>query len=240
LPALLELHDVAKSFGSVQAVRGVSLELAAAEALGVVGPNGAGKTTVLNLIGGSLKADRGRVVFDGREITRLPSHHRCRIGIGRTFQIPRPFSGLTAFENVLVGFTYGRARTGEGAESACLPALERVGLLHKANRLAGSLTLLERKRLEIARAIVTQPRVLLLDEVAGGLTEPEVHQLVDTVKDLRAQGIAIVWIEHVVHALLSAVDRLLALAEGRTLMDGDPQEVMSSPALRDVYLGREL
>jgi branched-chain amino acid transport system ATP-binding protein len=240
LPALIELHDVSKSFGSVAAVRGVSLTLEPAEALGIVGPNGAGKTTVLNLIGGTLRPDRGRVVFDGRDITRLPSHHHARIGIGRTFQIPRPFGGLTAYENVLVAYTYGKAVSSGGAEAACVEVLERVGLRRKANAVAGSLTLLERKRLEIARAVATTPRVLLLDEVAGGLTEPEVNELVGTIKDLRAAGIAIVWIEHVVHALLSVVDRLVALAEGRNLIEGEPREVMASPKLRDVYLGREL
>jgi branched-chain amino acid transport system ATP-binding protein len=240
LPALIELRDVSKSFGSVAAVRDVSLTLDPGEALGIVGPNGAGKTTVLNLIGGTLKPDRGRVVFDGRDITRLPSHHHSRVGIGRTFQIPRPFGGLTAYENVLVAYTYGRAGARGEAAGACLRVLEQAELAHKANTVASSLTLLERKRLEIARAVATKPRLLLLDEVAGGLTEPEVNALVATVKELRAEGIAIVWIEHIVHALLSVVDRMLALAEGRNLIEGEPREVMASPALRDVYLGREL
>jgi branched-chain amino acid transport system ATP-binding protein len=240
LPALVEVHDVSKSFGSVAAVRGVSLTLHEGEALGIVGPNGAGKTTVLNLIGGTLKPDRGRIVFDGRDITRLPSHHHCRVGIGRTFQVPRPFGGLTAYENVLVAYTYGTSAGRARAESTCMQVLERVRLADKANAVASSLTLLERKRLEIARAVATNPRVLLLDEVAGGLTEPEVNALVATITDLREQGIAIVWIEHVVHALLSVVDRMLALAEGRNLIEGEPREVMASPVLRDVYLGREL
>ena len=240
MPVLVELHDVSKSFGSVAAVRDVSLTLEQGEALGIVGPNGAGKTTVLNLIGGTLKPDRGRILFDGRDITRLASHHHCRVGIGRTFQIPRPFGGLTAYENVLVAHAHGAPHGRGEAESACVDVLRRVGLGRKANTLAGSLTLLERKRLEIARAVATKPRVLLLDEVAGGLTEPEVNELVGTIKELRAEGIAIVWIEHVVHALLSVVDRLLALAQGRNLIEGEPREVMASPKLRDVYLGREL
>jgi branched-chain amino acid transport system ATP-binding protein len=238
--ALVELREVSKSFGSVKAVQGVSLSLEPGEALGVVGPNGAGKTTVLNLIGGTLRPDRGRVVFDGRDITRLPTHHHCRLGIGRTFQIPRPFGGLTAYENVLVAHTYGTSGGRGEADSVCRDVLRRVGLADRANTAAASLTLLERKRLEIARAVATKPRVLLLDEVAGGLTEPEVNDLVETIRDLRGQGIAIVWIEHVVHALLSVVDRLLALAEGRNLIEGDPREVLASPKLRDVYLGKEL
>jgi len=223
----------------VQAVQKVSLHLADGEALGIVGPNGAGKTTVLNLIGGTIRPDAGSIMFDGRDVTRAGSHDRCRLGFGRTFQIPRPFGGLTVYENVLVAYTYGRGGSPRRAKGDCLPVLERVDLAHKANLPAGSLTLLERKRLELARAIVTRPRVLLLDEVAGGLTDPEVAVLVALVRSLREEGVAIIWIEHIVHALLSVVDRLLALAEGRPLVEGDPAEVMASPVLRDVYLGRE-
>jgi len=240
LPALLELHDVSKSFGSLRAIEAVSLHLNEGEALGIVGPNGAGKTTLLNVVAGSLRADHGRVLFEGRDITQLPGHEHCRAGIARTFQIPRPFGGLTAFENVLVGATYGRGETDEDRQQASVEALERAGLLGKANALAGSLTLLERKRLELARALATSPRVLLLDEIGAGLTEPEVHQLVGTIQDLRAEGVSIVWIEHIVHALLSVVDRLVALAAGRKLIEGEPQAVISSEELRHVYLGSEL
>ena len=239
--ALLELHDVTKSFGSVQAVGGVSLHLAEGEALGVVGPNGAGKSTVLNLIAGTTRSDGGRIVFDGRDITQLASHQRPRLGIARTFQVPRPFGGLTAYENVLVAYTYGRrSAVRSSAESACLEALGTAGLSAKANTLAGSLTLLERKRLELARAIVTGPRVLLLDEVAGGLTEPEVNALVATVRGLRDAGVAIIWIEHIVHALLSMVDRLVALVMGSVLLEGNPHDVVASSVLRDVYLGQTI
>jgi branched-chain amino acid transport system ATP-binding protein len=239
LPALIELHGVSKSFRSVRAIHDVSLHLDEGEALGIVGPNGAGKTTLLNLIAGTTKPDDGRIVFDGRDITRLPGHRHCRVGIGRTFQIPRPFGGLTAYENVLVAASYGRERRGDPRD-ACVGALEQVGLLRKANTQAGSLTLLERKRLELARAIVTEPRALLLDEIAGGLTEPEVVELVATVQELRARGVSILWIEHIVHALLSVVDRLVALVQGRTLLEGEPRAVIQSPELRDVYLGTEL
>jgi branched-chain amino acid transport system ATP-binding protein len=239
-PPALQLDGVSKSFGSFRALDDVSLTVDAGEALGIVGPNGAGKTTLLNVIGGAFRADRGSLVFEGQDLARLPLHRRCRAGIGRTFQIPRPFSGLTAYENVLVAHTYGRAGGDRHAETACVTVLERVGLRDKANVVAGSLTLLQRKRLELARALVTEPRLLLIDEVAGGLTEPEVNELVETVKQVHAEGVAIVWIEHIVHALLAVVDRLLCLAEGRILIVGDPHEVMASPMLRDVYLGREL
>ena len=239
-PPALRLDGVSTLFGSFRALDDVSLTVGAGEALGIVGPNGAGKTTLLNVIGGTLRADRGSLAFHGRDITRLASHHHCRVGIGRTFQIPRPFAGLTAYENILVAHTYGRSGDDREAERACLAMLGTVGLREKANTVAGSLTLLQRKRLELARALVTKPRLLLIDEVAGGLTEPEVKELVETVKQVRADGVAIIWIEHIVHALLSVVDRLLCLAEGRVLIEGDPHEVMASPKLRDVYLGGEL
>jgi branched-chain amino acid transport system ATP-binding protein len=239
LPALVELHGVSKSFGSVKAIENVSVTIEEGEALGIVGPNGAGKTTLLNDVAGSLRADRGSVLFEGRDITRLAGHAHCREGIARTFQIPRPFAGLTAFENVLVGATHGR-RGHKAGQQACLDALEQARLLGKANALASRLTLLERKRLELARALVTEPRVLLLDEIGGGLTEPEVLELVETIKALSAEGLTIVWIEHIVHALLSVVGRLVALAAGRMLIEGDPQAVISSPELRGVYLGTDL
>jgi branched-chain amino acid transport system ATP-binding protein len=240
LPALVELHGVSKSFGSVKAIADVSLTADEGEALGIVGPNGAGKTTLLSVIAGSLRADAGRVLFEGRDITRLSGHEHCRAGIARTFQIPRPFAGLTAFENVLVGATYGRRDANGNLQQVCAEALEQARLLGKANALAGELTLLERKRLELARALVTAPRLLLLDEIGGGLTELEVLELVETIKELRDRGITIVWIEHIVHALLSVVDRLVALAAGRKLIEGDPQTVMQSAELQDVYLGSEL
>jgi branched-chain amino acid transport system ATP-binding protein len=207
------------------------------EAVGVIGPNGAGKTTALNVMAGRLRPDRGRVVFDGRDVTALPAHARCRTGIVLTHQIPHPFEAMTVFENVLVGATYGGSQSERDAGAGSLAALEQSGLAAKANVRAGALTLLERKRLELARALATRPRVLLLDEIAGGLTEPEVLALVGVIRDVRAQGVSIVWIEHVVHALRAAVDRLIAIDFGRSLMDGPPEVVMASPEVQRVYLG---
>jgi branched-chain amino acid transport system ATP-binding protein len=192
------------------------------------------------VIAGNLRVDDGTVLFAGRDITGLASHKHCRTGIARTFQIPRPFGGLTAYENVLVGASYGTGDGNRDAQHACVEALTHARLLDKANALAGQLTLLERKRLELARALATRPKLLLLDEIGGGLTELEVLDLVDTIKELRGRGITIVWIEHIVHALLSVVDRLVALAAGRKLIEGEPQTVIESPQLRDVYLGSEL
>ena len=215
----------------------LSLAVDEREAIGVIGPNGAGKTTALNVMAGRLRPDRGAVVFDGRDVTAMPAHARCRAGIALTHQIPHPFEAMTVFENVLVGATHGGGRTERDAYTGCGAALEQSGLAARANTRAGTLTLLERKRLELARALATRPRVLLLDEIAGGLTEPEVQALVGVIRDVRAHGVAIVWIEHIVHALRSAVDRLVAIDFGRTLVDGAPDVVMASPEVQRVYLG---
>jgi branched-chain amino acid transport system ATP-binding protein len=237
--AFLELEGLSKSYGALKVIDDLHVHLDAGEALGVVGPNGAGKTTMLHLVAGQLRPDAGRVRFDGRDITGLPARTRCQLGLARTYQVPQPFAGMTVYENVLVGASFGRARGDRDPHAAALEALELTELTSRANRLAGSLTLLERKRLELARALATGPRVLLLDEVAGGLTEPEVHQLVATIKRVRQAGVSIVWIEHIVHALLSVVDRIVAIDFGRKLIEGDPHTVMASPEVRDVYLGAE-
>jgi branched-chain amino acid transport system ATP-binding protein len=247
--ALLELEGLSKSFGALKVIDDLDVRLDEGEALGVVGPNGAGKTTMLHLAAGQLRPDAGRVRLGGRDVTGLPARARCQLGLARTYQVPQPFSGMTVYENVLVGATFGggsggpkhsppEGRAGE-AHSAALAALELAELTGYANRLAGSLTLLERKRLELARALATGPRALLLDEVAGGLTEPEVHQLVATIGRVRQAGVSIVWIEHIVHALLSLVDRIVAINFGRKLIEGEPRAVMASPEVRDVYLGVE-
>ncbi len=237
MPALLALEHVSKSFGSLAVIDDLSLAVDDGEALGVIGPNGAGKTTALNLMIGRLRPDRGAVVFAGRDVTRVPPHARCRAGIALTHQIPHPFEALTVFENVLVGATHGAGQPERNAVPGALTALELSGLTRFANRRAGTLTLLERKRLELARALATRPRVLLLDEIAGGLSEPEVQQLLEVIRRVRAEGVTIVWIEHIVHALRSAVDRLVAISFGRNLMDGPPDVVMASAEVRRVYLG---
>ncbi len=233
---LLQLNGLCKRFGGLQVIDNLSTTLQASELLGVVGPNGAGKTTLFNLIAGDLRPDAGSVVFDGQGITSMPAHQRCRAGIGRTYQIPLPFAGMTVFENVLVGAAHGR-RARRGSYDLSLQALRAAGLLSKANIQAADLGLLDRKRLEVARALATEPRLLLLDEVAGGLTEPEVVELVALIRQVRAQGVAIIWIEHIVDALLSVVDRLMCLSAGRVLMDGDPAAVLASSEVQAVYLG---
>ena len=238
---LLSVVDINKRFGALHVVDSFTFEVAEGEALGIVGPNGAGKTTLLNLIAGDFRADSGSVVFDGHDISALPAHRRCQRGIGRTAQIPRPFEGLTVFENVLVGASHGSGgRISGSTDIAAIEAVERAGMGPKINVLAGSLPLLDRKRLELARALAIQPRLLLLDEIAGGLTEAEVLELVDTIKEIHSSGVAIVWIEHIVHALLRVVDRMMAVDAGRKLIEGDPAAVMASAEVRSVYLGDEV
>jgi branched-chain amino acid transport system ATP-binding protein len=238
---LVEIIGVTRRFGSLTVVDDLTFDVVEGEALGIVGPNGAGKTTVLNLIAGDLRPHRGEIRFDGRDITRQSTNARCRLGIGRTAQVPRPFTGLTTFENVLVGATFGAGARADGSskEALAVESMTRAGMASKANVPAGALTLLDRKRLELARALATCPRVLLLDEIAGGLTDEELGVLVTSIDEICRSGVTVVWIEHVVHALLSVVDRVLAMDFGRKLIEGDPHEVMSSRAVRDVYLGTD-
>jgi len=232
----IDVIAVSKSFGT-PVIDALSFSVARGEAVGIVGPNGAGKTTLLNLIAGDLKPDSGEILIDGVDVTRNPPHQRCHAGLARTAQIPRPFEGLTVFENVLVGATYGSRLAGRDRIDLAVDALDRTAMLAKANTTAASLGLLDRKRLELARALATQPTVLLLDEIAGGLTEAEVAELIDKVRELHDSGITIVWIEHIVHALVAVVTRIMAMSFGRKIAEGDPREVMSSAAVREVYLG---
>ena len=239
MTAILTLEAVSKRFGAVVVADHFDLSLAPGEALGVIGPNGAGKTSLFNMIAGAVRADAGRVLFEGRDINALSPASRCRIGIGRSFQIPQPFSGLTVFENLCVPAFFGNTRVNSNVERRCVEVLEMTGLLPKANAVASSLTLLERKRLELARALAGNPRLLLLDEIAGGLTPHECDDLIVAIKQVRATGVAIVWIEHVVHALMAVIDRLLVLNQGRKLMEGEPRQVMASREVREIYLGVE-
>jgi branched-chain amino acid transport system ATP-binding protein len=213
------------------------MALAPGQALGVIGPNGAGKTTLFNLITGGLAPDAGRVYLQERDITALSPHERCRIGLGRSYQIPHPFVGMSVFENLLVGASFGTGKPERQCHGLCAEILERTGLIDKANALAGSLTLLERKQLEMARALASQPQVLLFDEIAGGLTEAECSELVEHIREIRASGVSVIWIEHIVHALMSVVDRLMVINFGRVIADGDPEPVMASKDVQQIYMG---
>ena len=234
---ILKLENLSKSFNSIRAIDAVDLEVAQGEALGVIGPNGAGKTTLFNLVTGLLRPDTGSVWFDGRDITRAPPRVRCIAGIGRSFQIPHPFESLTVFENLLVAAIHGRRRREAQVIDPCGEILERTGLIAFANRRAGMLNLLGRKRLELARALASAPRLLLLDEIAGGLSEAECAELVQLVQDIKNSGVTIVWIEHVVHALVSVVSRLVVLNFGRKIVEGEPRTVMASDEVREIYMG---
>ncbi len=236
-PTVLSAHGVHKRFGALTVVDGVDFALAADEAVGIVGPNGAGKTTFLDVLAGEQSASAGTVRFRDRDISRLGAAQRCRLGIGRSHQVPRPFGAMTVFENVMVGASGGGALRGRAATNRGIEVLDRTGLLPVANRTAESLGLLARKRLELARALATDPAVLLLDEIAGGLTDEETVELVATIQDLRRQGVAIVWIEHILHVLLQVCQRLVCLASGRIVADGDPDTVMKDPAVVEAYLG---
>lgn len=238
--SVLSLKNVSKSFGSLKVTDDVSFDVPEGQALGIIGPNGAGKSTLFNLITGNLMSDAGQIHFRGRDVTRVSAMRRCLDGVGRSFQIPQPFDKLTVFENLLVAATHGRATSESEVTADCASVLERTGLMPKANATAGSLSLLERKRLELARAMATGPTLLLLDEIAGGLTEGECQSLVQTIREIHAEGVTIIWIEHVLHALTSVVERLLVLDFGRVIGIGDPSEIMESREVKEIYLGIEV
>ena len=238
-PALLELAGVSKRFGRITVADQLSLRFHAGELVGIVGPNGAGKSTLFAMIAGDVAPDAGDISLDGRLLRRVDPAGRCKLGIARTYQVPRPFDNMTVFENLLVAaYRGGRLSRIEGYRVAA-EILEQTGLARQANTPAVRLGLLQRKRLELARGLATRPRVLLLDEVAGGLTDPEVVELVAIVGEAQARGITIVWVEHVVHALTKSVSRVICLAGGKLIAEGRPHEVLGNPEVKEVYLGTD-
>ena len=237
---LLHVDGVCRNFGALRAVDGLSFEVGEGEALGILGPNGAGKSTLFNLISGDIRPSAGAIRLREREITHLPSYKRCRMGIGRSYQIPQPFGRMTVFENVLAAASFSSGRGESPTYDLCIDVLDRTGLLDKCNSAAHTLTLLERKRLELARALATKPILLLLDEIAGGLTDGECHELIEVINVVRSSGVSIIWIEHVVHVLLATVDRLLVINFGKYLAEGEPHTVMANIAVQEVYMGIEV
>lgn len=237
---ILELKNVSKSFGQLKVADDVSFAVPAGEALGIIGPNGAGKSTLFNLTTGNLSPDAGTVTFQGRDVTRVPAMQRCFAGVGRSFQIPQPFDNLTVFENLLVAAMHGRNMDQREVQEACALILEQTELLPVANTSASGLSLLQRKRLEMARALATDPKLLLLDEIAGGLTDAECVALIDTIRAVHARGVTIIWIEHVLHALTRVVERLLVLDFGKVIAIGKPDEIMNRQDVREIYLGIEV
>ena len=239
MPEILLVQNLTKTFGNLTAVDQLTFDVQEGEILGMMGPNGAGKTTVFNLITGVYGPSRGKVIYKGKDVTHLSAAHRCHLGIGRTYQIPRPFENMTVFENLLVGAEYGANLKGNPARVEATNILDFTGLLSKKEVFAGKLPLLDRKRLELARALATKPNLLLIDEVAAGLTEAEVEALLHIVKSIQAKGVTILWVEHILMMMNKGVDRLLVINGGKWLLCGDPRECMESKDVQEVYLGME-
>ncbi len=236
---LLALHAVSKSYGALKVIDDITLSVSEGETLGILGPNGAGKTTLFNLISGDVRADAGRIEYEGRDVTGLKPHQRCQAGIGRSYQVPQPFGNMSVFENLVTAACFGAQQSEREAWNTAHEVLEQTGLMLHANKPAGGLTLLNRKRLELARALATRPKLLLLDEIAGGLTEHEAKQLVEELQRIKSRGMTMIWIEHVVHALLSLADRLFVINFGQKLAEGEPRAVMNDGEVRRVYMGME-
>ena len=236
---LLELKQVSRSFGGLAAVKAVDLHVQAGEIVGLIGPNGAGKTTLFNLITGMYRPNSGAVLFEGADVTRLPPDARCRLGIARTFQLVRPFPNLSVLDNVTVGSVYGHqpARSRRAGEASAREALELIGLDHRAGQLARTLTLVDRKRLELARALATHPKLLLLDELLAGLNPSEVVLAMELVRRIRAAGVTIVMVEHLVKALFGVSDRVTVLSAGEKICEGTPEAVAQDARVVDAYLG---
>jgi branched-chain amino acid transport system ATP-binding protein len=232
----LTVQGLCKAYGEIVVADDVSFELGHGECLGVIGPNGAGKSSLFNLLTGVATPDRGSIRLGGKELVGVPAHRRARMGVARAFQIPQPFAHLTVFENVLAAASFGAGLHGDAAADSAMAALARTGLAPHWAMLAGALPLLDRKRLEVAKGIAAAPRLLLLDEVAGGLTEREVHEVVELVSELK-RSYAVIWIEHIPHALKAVADRVMVLHFGRQLLDDTPQAVMDSEIVREIYMG---
>jgi branched-chain amino acid transport system ATP-binding protein len=239
MAAVLALRNVSKSFGAITIAKDLDCAVEPGEAVGVLGPNGAGKTTLLGLITGTIAPNAGFVEYEGRDINRVSPESRCRMGIARAFQVPQPFNEMTVFENLTVAACHGAQVAQRAAQRRSLTILDQCGLMAEANTPAGRLTLLNRKRLELSRALATEPKVLLLDEIAGGLNQHECENLVALIKQVHATGVTIVWIEHVLHALLSVVTRALVLYQGKFIADGDPHKVIKQPKVAEIYMGIE-
>ncbi|MBY3343443.1 ABC transporter ATP-binding protein [Rhizobium laguerreae] len=235
--AFLSANGIHKRFGALVVLENLDFSMGDGEAVGIVGPNGAGKTTLLSVLAGAFPPNEGSITFDGVDVTRRTAAERCRSGLVRTHQIPKPFGGMTTFENVFVAASHGNAASREEAYERVVDALSLCGMLEVANRPADTLGLLDRKRLELARALATQPRLLLLDEIGGGLTDGEASELVETILELRRRGIGIVWIEHIVHILVQVAERLICMDAGRIIADGEPKTVMGDAEVVKAYLG---
>ena len=234
---VLSITGVNKYFGGLAAINDLSFDVRPGEILGLMGPNGAGKTTLLNVIAGEYKPDSGKIKFQGKDIAGLPPHKTCRLGIARTFQVPQPFASLTTLQNIAVAGRYGRGLDKATAESEAAEILDMVQLSDKKDVPAKGLLVLSLKRLELARALATRPTLLLLDEVAAGLTDVEIPQLLDILKKVHATGITFILIEHVMRVMMEAVDRIVVMEEGMKIAEGTPKEIMEDRKVIEAYFG---
>jgi len=234
---ILSFENVSSGYTNIRVLDNLSFDVVEGEVFGVIGPNGCGKTTMLNTLAGLVKCSDGRIVFEGKDISKLPPFVRCSLGIGRTFQVPRPFEKMSVMENVLVASVHGAGLSKREGEKKAMEVLERVGMKDSIRVRAGELTLLDRKRLEIARALGSAPKLLLLDEVAAGLTELEVKEVMNLVDELKKEKLTIVWIEHILETMLKSADRLMCMAEGKSAIIGEPKSVIESKIVEELYLG---
>lgn len=232
----LQVRGLCKAYGQVVVADQIDLDLSAGQCLGVIGPNGAGKSSLFHLLTGTVSADAGQIVLEGTDISGKPVHQRARLGVARAFQVPQPFGHLSVFQNALAAASFAGGLHGDAAAQAAGDALRLCGLASAADKTAGALPLLDRKRLEMAKAVASGPRLLLLDEVAGGLTEREVQQMVELVGELK-QRYAVIWIEHIAQALRAVADRIMVLHFGRKLLEDTPSQVMDSAIVHEIYMG---
>ncbi len=234
---ILSVVNAHKHFGGVAAVSDLSFEVQTGEVIGLMGPNGAGKTTLLNIIAGEYKPDSGKIIFKDHDITGLAPHQICKLGIARAFQIPQPFTQLTALENVVVSAIYGQGLSKSAAKSEAERILDFVGLLDRKDILTKNLLVLTLKRLELARVLATKPELVLLDEVAAGLTEEEIPAFLDLLKKVREMGITIILIEHVIKVMVEAVDRIVVMDKGTKIAEGKTSDIMVNRSVIEAYLG---
>jgi branched-chain amino acid transport system ATP-binding protein len=236
---LLDVQHVTKRFGGFHALTDVSLQVHDGERVGLIGPNGSGKTTLINCIAGVLRIDGGRIRFRGTDITTRPAHQRTRLGIARTFQIPKPFTSMTMLENLCIPLTYVRPRQVHGGDiaSAAMAILERIGLVGKAHVTVSSLTLIELRKLELARAMAAQPKLLISDEAMAGLSHAEVDEIIALLIRLNEQGVTVIMIEHIMRAVMEFSQRLAVLVAGKKIADGPPKDIVRDPEAVKAYLG---
>jgi branched-chain amino acid transport system ATP-binding protein len=239
--AFLKVENLFKSFGGLQVLNNINFELHQGEILGLIGPNGSGKTTLFNLITGFLKPNTGKIIFDEKDITGAQSHHVCQVGIARTFQLVKPFAHMTALQNVIVGRMYGRvpARNLREAHAESEEILGSIGLGTKKDHIAHRLTLSDRKRLELAKALATRPKLMLIDEMMAGLNLTETEDAIRIIKKIRDSGMTLMVVEHVMRAVLGISDRIMVLNAGEKIAEGAPQEIMGDQGVIEAYLGKE-